>query len=252
MKPVTVLAVSAMVGIFAFAGGYSARTVLAQQAPASAATAAKLPPDVHPDTGSRMPLATRDEFTTDEDLKAFDTAVAAAPDMVKPGYSDPGNRIRLHVPVVHIAYRDTIQNLNRKNNLEAHYAQLATLIACREMNEEYDWLNHEKQSAGKSIPRETIEIVRNKQDTKSLPEKDQVLIEYGREIFRTPKVTSKTYADMERLFGRRGTLAMTLIMAHYTDNSILYRAYDQQIDPVEFGGVSRPFPDVLAREAKGQ
>ena len=82
------------------------------------------------------------------------------------------------------------------------------------------------------------------------PEKDQVLIEYGREIFEQPKVSSKTFADMERLFGRRGTLAMTLIMAHYTDNSILYRAYDQQIAPVEFGAGSRPFPDVLAREAK--
>lgn len=250
MKPVAVVIFASVVGIFAFAGGYSTRTVLAQQDSGSAASAEKLPPDVHPDTGSRMPLATRDEFTTDEDLKAFDSAVAAAPAMVKPGYSDPGNRIRLHVPVVHIAYRDTIQNLNRKNNLDPHYSQLATLIACRETNEEYDWLNHEKQSAGKVIPRETIEIVRNKKDTKGLDEKDAVLIEYGREIFETPKVSSKTFADMERLFGRRGTLAMTLIMAHYTDNSILYRAYDQHVDPVEFGAVARPFPDVLARETK--
>jgi hypothetical protein len=113
---------------------------------------------------------------------------------------------------------------------------------------EPDWLTHEKASAGKVLPREVIEVVRNNKDTKGLDEKDAVLIEYGREIFHQPKVSSKTFADMERLFGRRGTLTMTLLMAHYTDNGILYRAYDQRLLP----GEKRPFPDVLAREAKGQ
>ena len=84
---------------------------------------------------------------------------------------------------------------------------------------------------------------------KALAEKDAaVLIQFGRELFRQPKVSSKTFADMERLFGRRGTLALTLVMAHYADNGMLYRVYDQRLAP----GEKRPFPDVLAREAKGQ
>jgi hypothetical protein len=249
MKWLTLLAALVPVAVFAFIGGYFTRTALAQQESDTAPSVDKLPPDVHPETFARIGWPTRDEFTTPEDLAAYDRAVAAAPQYAKPANGMiEGNGIRLHIPIVHIAYRDTVQNLNQKNGLDPHYSQLATLIGCRENNEELDWLNHEKQSAGKTLPREVIEVVRNNKDTKGLDEKDQVLIEFGREIFRQPKVSSKTYADMERLFGKRGTLAMTLLMAHYTDDAILYRVYDQHLLP----GTKRPFPDVLAREAKGQ
>jgi hypothetical protein len=249
MKSLTVLVLALAVATAAFVGGYWTRTVSAQQSSDAGQATEKLPPDVHPETLARIEWATRDEFTSAEDLAAFDRAVAAAPLYAKPANGMiEGNGIRLHIPIVHIAYRDTIQNLNQKNGLDPHYAQLATLIGCRENNEEVDWLNHEKQSAGKTLPRDVIEIVRNNKDTKGLDEKDQVLIEFGREIFRQPKVSSKTYADMERLFGKRDTLAMTLLMAHYTDDAILYRVYDQHLLP----GTKRPFPDVLAREAKGQ
>jgi hypothetical protein len=254
VKWLTVVAVSVLVA-FAFVGGYFTRTALAQpalaeQGPDVAPTVDKLPPDVHPQTFARIGWATRDEFKTPEDLAAFDKAVAAAPTYGKPkdGTMIEGNGIRLHIPIVHIAYRDTIQNLNQKNYPDSHYNQLATLIGCRENNEEVDWLNHEMQSAGKTLPREVIEVVRSNKSTEGLPEKDQVLIEFGREIFHQPKVTSKTYADMNRLFGERGTLAFALLMAHYTDDAILYRVYDQHLLP----GTKRPFPDVLAREAKGQ
>jgi hypothetical protein len=103
-----------------------------------------------------------------DDLAAFDRAVAAAPMYANPkSGAIAGNGIRLHIPIVHIAYRDTIENLNRDNGLDSRYAQLATLVACREMDEEYDWVEHEKSSQ-KSLPRNIVEIVRNKQGTEGL------------------------------------------------------------------------------------
>jgi hypothetical protein len=247
MKSITVVALAMLMTVLAFGAGYGYRSAFAQPIPSAQQAAGKLDPGLNPDTFSRAPLPSRDEFTTQQDLEAFDRANAAAPQLVKPGYSDPGNRLRLHIPIVHIAYRDTIQNLNQKNGLEPHYSQLATLVACRENNEEYDWINHEKQVVkGNLIPSEVIDVVRNKKDTKGLDEKDAVLIQFGREVFHQPKVSLKLFNDMERLFGRRQVLAMTLIMAHYTDNSILYRVYDQRTDPAD----KRPFPDVLAAEAK--
>jgi hypothetical protein len=247
MKRITGLLLWIMIAA-GFLAAYGFRNALAQQKPAAGQSAEKLPPDIHPETLSRLPWATRSEFTTPEDLAAFDRAVAAAPQYGKPDQHGEivGNGIRLHIPIVHIAYRDTIQNLNQKNGLDPRYHQLATLVACRETNEEYDWLTHEEQSSGKVLPPEVIEIVRNKKDTKGLEEKDAVLIQFGRELYHQPKVSSKTFADMERLFGQRGTLALTLIMAHYTDNAMLYRVYDQRLLPSR----KRPFPDVLAAEAK--
>jgi hypothetical protein len=113
----TPLVGSFLVATFAFVGGYYTRTVLAQQNSDAGPTAEKLPPDIHPETLARIGWATRDEFTTAEDLAAFDRAVAAAPSYAKPanGMAE-GNGIRLHIPIVHTAYRDTIQNLNQNSS----------------------------------------------------------------------------------------------------------------------------------------
>jgi hypothetical protein len=261
MKSFTVSVVSVIVTIAVFVGGYCTRTVLAQQNPAAASNAEKLPADIRPDTLDRIPWATRGEFTTKEDQAAYDRAIAAFPELAKiPDlkHEEPGNGLRLHIPIVHIAYRVTIQNLNQltgtahgpdpllalngtpddMGKMIGRYNELATLVACRENNVEYDWVNHLTHHA---VPLNIVEVLRTNGDTKGLDEKDAVLIQFGRELFRRPKVSSKTFADMERLFGRRRTLAMTLIMAHYVDNGLLYRAYDQRLAP----GEKRPFSDVL-------
>lgn len=74
-----------------------------------------------------------------------------------------------------------------------------------------------------------MEIVRNQQDTKGLEEKEALIIQFGRELFHQPKVSSKTFAGMERNFGKKGTLGITLTMGHYVSNALLMRAYDIQL-----------------------
>jgi hypothetical protein len=232
----------------AFVGALGFRSVLARQNRNAEGSAEKLPADVHPETLSRMPQATRDEFTSDEERQAFDHLVAA-----EPRYGRPSNGVlaatgtRLHIPVVADAYRTALHNLQQQNGLEQKYVELATIVASRESNGEEPWLSHEG-AAVMLTSRAVVEIVRNKQDAKGLDEKEQAVIQLGREMFRGPKVSSKTFANMERLFGRKGTLAITLLMAHYETNTLLYRVYDQHLAP----GTKRPFPDVLASEAKKQ
>jgi carboxymuconolactone decarboxylase family protein len=221
--------------------------------------AEKLPADVHPETLSRMPQATRDEFTTEEDRQAYDELVAAEPNFGKPiNRSNPelvngtpqmgATGTRLHIPIVSRAYRTALSHLREKSGLEQRYRELAIMTANRESENEYEWDAHELTALKAGVPREAIEIIRYKRDTKGLEEKDQAIIQFGREMLRGPKVSSKTFAQMERLFGRRGTLAITLFMIYYQDNALLFRAYDQRLDP----GLKRPFPDVLAREAKNR
>src|ERR1700722_1533162 len=85
----TVLVVSAVVAAVAFVGGYSTRTALAQQTSSAAPNAEKLPPDIRPETLARIGWATRDEFTTAEDLAGFDHAVALLPELAKHSYPPP-------------------------------------------------------------------------------------------------------------------------------------------------------------------
>jgi hypothetical protein len=247
MKTLTVSVLGTMMTL-AFLAGFGFRGALAQQSSGGGQTTAKLPPDIRPETLTRMPQATRDEFTAEEDREAFDHLVAAEPRFAKPSKGAMGGTgTRLHIPVVADAYRIALNHLREKCGLDLKYQELAVLVASRESNNEYEWSAHEKLSA-KVLPRDIVEIVRNKQDAKGLGEKEETIIRFGREMHRDIRVSSKTFADMERLFGRRGTLAIALIMGYYENNALLFRAYDQRLNPSD----KRPFPDVVAMDVKNQ
>jgi hypothetical protein len=231
-----------------FLAGVNSRKVYARQTSAAKENAEKLPPDVRPDTLSRMPRATRDEFTTDEDKQAFDHLMTVEPNFAKPSTGSlGGTATRLHLPVVADAYRIAWNNLRDKSGVDEKYMELAVLVACRETNVEHEWFSHVDAVAKLDSP-EIVEIVRNNREPKGLEEKQETIIRFGREMFRGPKVSSSTFAKMQKNFGQRGTLAMTLMMGYYAGNGFLFHAYDQHIDL----GKERPFPDVIALEKSGK
>ena len=211
-----------------FLAGYGFRSALARQDSGAGKSERKLPPDIRPESLSRMPWATRDEFTSEEEKQAFDRVVRVAPQ--SQNFKGPlgVNGTRLHFPIVADHETTVARWLAEKAGLEPRYVQLSILVSARESNNQYEWLQHEKSSVN-VLPREAVEVVRNRKDTKGLPEKDAVLIQFGRELYQQGKVSSKTFAEMERLFGRNGTLASTLIMANYTASALMLHAYDQQL-----------------------
>jgi hypothetical protein len=222
------------------------RNASAQQSAPVGKSAVRLPPDVHPETFSRMPQASKGEFTSEEDKQAYDQLIAVEPRFAKPSNGPMGGTgTRLHMPVVANAYRIALNSMREKSGLDQKYLEIAILVACRESNNEYEWVAYE-DAAAKHNSTEIVEIIRNKRDVKGVGENEETLIRFGREMSVGPKVSSKTFADMERLFGRRGTLDLALLMGYYENNAFLFRVYDQRTDPNK----KRPFPDVLAMEAK--
>jgi 4-carboxymuconolactone decarboxylase len=214
--------------------GFGFRSVLAQQ-DAAQGSVAGLPSDIYPDSFARAPLPKREDLKTEEEKKAFD--VVAGPEGLKPGPIPPNN-LRLYFPIAADHYRTAIRWLREQSGVEPKYAELAILVAVREAGGQYEWTAHEASAVKAGISQQTVELVRNKADAKGLPEKEAVIIRFGREMHRQQTVSSKTFADAERLFGRKGTLATAIIMAHYSASSMLLHAYDAHWDPAK----KPPFP----------
>jgi hypothetical protein len=218
--------------------------LLARQDAAKDTKAEKLPADIHPETMSRVTQATRDELTSDEDKQAFDHLISVEPRFGKPiSGAIGGTGTRLHLPVVADSYRTAWNYMRDKSGVDRKYMELATLVACRETDLELEWVAHEGPTAQLNSPA-IVEIIRNRQGLKGLEDKQQAIIQFGREMFEQERVSSATFAQMQNLFGQRGTLGIALMMGYYANNAFLFRAYDQRLDP----GKKRPFPDVLAKE----
>jgi hypothetical protein len=150
-------------------------------------------------------------------------------------WTGPGNwlgpgRIRFHIPELEVVYLEQMKMIRENTGLEPKYLELATLVATREFNNKSEFVDHEsREVTRKTLPANVVEVIKKRADTKGLGEKEATIIQFGRELFHQPKVSSRTFADMERLFGRKGTLSITLLMTHYSTNELLMRAYDVQL-----------------------
>jgi 4-carboxymuconolactone decarboxylase len=82
---------------------------------------------------------------------------------------------------------------------------------------------------GRSAPRRAVGQ-NHRRDTAGLDEADAVIIELGREIFTSRKVSSATFARGLALFGRRKLVDLIALMGNYAATAAMLTAFDMQLD----------------------
>jgi hypothetical protein len=228
MKKFTVMVLSLMM-FLAVMLGLDFRNSRAQSS-SGEQSAAKLPPDVHPDTLSRMPRPKREDFTSEEDKQIFDRVVATQPSIKdKTGVLGPTG-MRATVPAFGEEYRKLGRLVHTKNSLDPKMVELVSMVAVREADTPAEWGGHAMNGI-KLLGPKVVEVIAYEEDTAGLDEKVALVINFGRQLFHQRRVSSRTFADMERTFGRNDTLDITLLMGYYLQNTLIYRAYDQRPEP---------------------
>jgi 4-carboxymuconolactone decarboxylase len=225
------LTVSFRRGILALVllGGFGPSCTLAQQDASAGQSAQKLPSDIHPDTLARVARPTKNDFTTEEEKQAFDRVLAFEPSIKEQkGMLEPTG-VRAYMPQVAELTRKQISTIREESGLDPKWIALAALVSIREVDNKVEWQSHER-SALKVLAPKVVDVVRDSQDTSGLDPKEALIIQFGREVFHQPRVSSKTFADTQRSFGARGALGITLIMGYYMSNVLVYRAYDIHMD----------------------
>jgi 4-carboxymuconolactone decarboxylase len=196
------------------------------QNPAAGATAAALPKDVYPDSRFRLPLP-RKEDLDDYGKRVYDTMV------------DPGRRslvglngpagIRMYDPKVAEMMNTANLYLRRDTGFGDRLTEIAILTTAREMDNQFEWSAHEIASRKAGVEPAIIDIIRFRKPVAGLGEKEALIIGFGRELFGRKKVSSPTFAEALRLFGRRGLVDLTSLMASYSATAALLNAFDMQL-----------------------
>ena len=202
--------------------------VLVAALPAVAFGQDTLPPDIHPQTLSRMPPINRAELDA-EGQKALD-ARATAP-MPAPG---PGAvtvwspRVTEGLGVIGRALGvprgDTFP-------LGPRLYQLIVLITAREIDQQYEWSAHEPAGLRVGLEQSVIDVVTFDRPVAGLAEKDALVIRYFRALLREHRVSSELWASMVKEFGRQRTVDMMMLMADYFTVGTMMNATDQHLPP---------------------
>ena len=172
-------------------------------------------PDIDSQSNSRLPLIQRDQLS-DEDKKVFDDVANTAP-----------GRVSMYSPPL----AEPIRALNsrlRATVLGPQMFEICALIAAREFDEDFEWTGHESGARRAGVSDQTIQAIKLKRDLKNLPEKDALMIRFGRALFREHKISPELYAEVVKTFGQRGTVEAAWIMGDYAMAAVALRAVDQR------------------------
>ncbi|HEX4050180.1 MAG TPA: hypothetical protein VHY19_04805 [Steroidobacteraceae bacterium] len=169
-----------------------------------------LPGDIHPDSRNRLPLLPEPT--------------------IRPGvlYSRPlGGSPAGTGPLQIGLHGGGLKSLEA--SVPRRDIDVAILVTAREHDSQYDWTVNELAAVKDGLEPKVIDVIRRREPTTGLTEKDASLIELGRELFDKHYVTAATYARAVKAFGERNLVGMVSVMGQHTGEEVLLAAFDQRL-----------------------
>jgi hypothetical protein len=185
--------------------------------PALSAAQESLPPDIDPTTLSRLPPVTPADLDEEgQRLLAERGNFRAGPGPTHVTIYSPNDR-SIGIPMGNGSF------------VGARNFQLATLIVAREIDQQFEWTNHEPAGVQVGLEQNVIDAVKFDRDVAGLSDADATFITFGRSLLRDNRVSSELWADMVEHFGRQGTVTLMTIMGEYLKVGIMLNAVDQHL-----------------------
>ncbi|MCH7735774.1 MAG: carboxymuconolactone decarboxylase family protein [Chloroflexi bacterium] len=171
---------------------------------------------------SRIPTASRESVPQDQ-LAAFDELVSqrgSVPDI---------GPISIMINVPELAKRGEHFRAYVRgddSSLPANVRELAMILTAREMDCQFIWNAHAAFARQSGLSNELVDNLRDKKELPSLSDEESAVVEFGRELFRTRRVSQATYNAAHARFGVRGLVELTNLMGYYSSLAFNINAFD--------------------------
>ena len=133
-----------------------------------------IPDYIYPESGCRLPLPERAELD-DGGKKLYDQIVGSAGKTMADLRGPAG--ILMYSPGVAQCHSAQFRYLTFESGLSSQVRELAILVTAREMDSRYEWAAHEPSALKAGIPKDMVEIVKNRKSADGLPETETTVIQ---------------------------------------------------------------------------
>ncbi len=107
--------------------------------------------------------------------------------------------------------------------------ELAILTTAREVNSQYVWTQHEGNATEAGLDDEIIEIVKHRRSPAGVGDAETTIIEFGRQVLGSEKLSAETFANALELFGEQGVMNLAGLMGYYSFVAITVKTFDVQL-----------------------
>ena len=161
---------------------------------------------------ARIPTASRESVPQNQ-LDALDEFVAGRGNIPDAGPLS----VMVHVPEL-IKRGEHLRAYLRgdESSLPANIRELGMLVTAREMDCQFIWNAHAAMGRQSGLSDALVNNLRDRNELSGLSEAESTVVEYGREFFRTHKVSQATFDKAMAQFGTRGLVELTTLMGYYS------------------------------------
>ena len=159
---------------------------------------------------ARTPTITR-ESVAERERAVFDAFVAARGEILTTG---PGS-VMLNAPEVAQRALGLAAYLRTDTSLSPRIRELAMLLAARENDCQFIWNAHAPPARREGLRDELVDALRDKMDLPDPAKDEQAVINYGREFFRSRRVSQESFDAVVAHFGVNGATELTTLMGCY-------------------------------------
>lgn len=175
---------------------------------------------------ARLPLATRENVPEGQRV-AFDEMVKGLGAIPRYG---PGS-VMIHVPKAHQWATLLNHYLREESSLPKKIQELAMLVTARELDCQHIWNAHAGSARKAGVPSHLVDALRDRKELGALAADEAAVVHYGREFFRTHRVSRGAFQAALEQLGRQGVVELALIMGNYSLLALLINSFDTDLPP---------------------
>jgi len=175
---------------------------------------------------ARLPTATR-ESVPEAQRATFDEMVQALGSVPRYGPLS----VTIHVPEAHRWAAGLNHYLREESSLPKKIQELAMLVTARELDCQHIWNAHAASARKAGVRNELVDALRDRKELPAHPADEAAVIHYGREFFRTHRVSRGAFQAALEQFGRQGVVELGLIMGNYSLLALLINSFDTDLPP---------------------
>ena len=173
-----------------------------------------------------LPLATR-ESVPEGQRAAFDEMVKGLGAVPRYG---PGS-VMIHVPKAHQWATLLNHYLREESSLPKKVKELAMLVTARELDCQHIWNAHAGSARKAGVRNDLVDALRDRKELPTLAPDEAAVVHYGREFFRTHRVSRGAFQAALEQFGRQGVVELGLVMGNYSLLALLINSFDTDLPP---------------------
>lgn len=121
----------------------------------------------------------------------------------------------MHAPEFGLLAQALGAHCRYKTALEPRLSEFAILCTSRLWRAQYEWFAHAPMAEKAGVKPKTIADLRAGREPKSAPKDERAIYAYVRELYKTKRVSERTYKRVHAFLGDAATVELTGILGYY-------------------------------------